>query len=273
VAYQPIRFYYYHAAREAIAITYNLTPVKTGNQQYDGRQGETFDWDALTFSAGVTTKRTHIQLEAAGTPGDDLDTLILSGHNINGNDVTLYTNPVTLDVDNWIRIAPDYTVTEANGVPIVLPLTTASGADRFATLTILQGSGANIVPEISELFLTKAHEMARGPEPGWEHSWRRTQRRFVNDAGVSSTMLLGAARKTWTFTFRGLEGADRTILQNMRTQTNDFSEPFWMRPPDTAYPHTYVELDRDSEWIQDQGNPLDQGTADTITLPMIEVLG
>ncbi len=61
-------------------------------------------------------------------------------------------------------------------------------------------------------------------------------------------------------------------MLDMRTQTADWAFPFWFRPPDTAFPHVFVELDRDATFVQDFDNP-QGGTSDRVTLNMIEVLG
>ena len=128
-------------------------------------------------------------------------------------------------------------------------------------------------PELTELFFTTKRELTRGPEPHWQHPWARTQRQFTSEGGVTSTWITGAARKRYRLTWRALVGADRQVFLDMREQTANWSEPFWFRPPDTTYPTILMELDRDSDWVQDFDSPLDSGTSDAITMPLIEVLG
>lgn len=265
-------FYYYHAAREAQSVTANDGgPINPVTRVFDSRQSDIFDWDGNVFTSGFPNKRITLEREGDGTPSDGIDTVIVSGHNFPGNRLTIFSNPITIDVDTVTLL--QYNVSEAAGLPIIKALSQTTPGDDLITAQISQDGGPDIAPELTELFLTTQHVIGRGPEFGWSHDWRRTQRRVVNDAGVSATSLLGAARKTFTLTWQALEGADRDILLDMRVQTNDFSEGFWFRAPDTVYGTLFMEVDRDPRFVQDAQNPLDFGTADRVTLDLIEALG
>lgn len=268
MAYQPPAFFYYHAVRDGSSLV--TAPVEASQDLstlFDSRQSEAF-----VFSTDLDDTSKFIAVTRDGSAeGDAVDTIIISGHNFTGAllDCTAGTNPTAVDLLN-----PNYTVTEAVGDLIVVPLTDSDdGGDDKITLGIIAGTAGAIVPQLTELFFTTIHEMTRGPEPDFNSSWRRNQERFVNSAGVSSTQLRGGARKTYTLTWKQLVGADRQILLDLRTQTSDWSHPWFFRPPDDAFPTVLVELDRDENRIQDFDSPLDTGTSDRVTLNMIEVKG
>ena len=262
MAYQAPAFYYYHAAREASAVVApNGAAGSNVNSFFDSRQGEAYVYNDTLTNLGSA----QVQITRSGGAERLLtDHVIISGHNFNGAEINVFGASGDL-------LIPDHTVTEANGEPISISLDTDNTAN-LVTFVVLPGTAGAVVPQMSELFYTTEHIMSRGPRPDFDTSWRRNQQRFVNDAGVSSTFLQGAARKTYTLTWQNLIGADRQIILDMRDQTSDWSNPFFFRPPDDTFPIVFVELDRDATFVQDFDNPLG-GTSDRVTLNMIEVLG
>ena len=259
MAYQSPAFYYYHALRDATSITNNAAITGELDFLFDSRRGEIIQW---TTGLDAGAKTITVQRENTAI-SDAVDHVILSGHNINGEDINIFADSGNL-IDSF------YTVTEANGDTIVIPFD-STDSDAEINLRII-ASASTTDPIWSEVFFTTKHEMSRGPRPDFDTSWRRNQQRFVNDAGVSSTFLQGAARKTYTLTWEQLVGTDRQIILDMREQTSDFSNAFWFLPPDDSFPIVFVELDRDASFIQDFDNP-QGGTSDRVTLSMIEVLG
>lgn len=267
MAYQAPAFYFYHGAREALSV------VATGESAvpfeiHDGRQGEPF-----IFSTDIGTSDKQFVIERPDTPeADAIDNLIVSGHNWLGMVINVETSPTVVDL-----LSPNHTVVEADGTPIFVPFTATQDVlpdHENLVMDLLQGAAAGgVIPEVTEMFFTTKRTMSRGPEPNWDHPWVRAQRNFVNDSGVSSVWAKGAARKRFRLTWRHLFGDDRQIFLDMREQTNNWSEPFWFLPPDDIYDPLLVELERDSDWQQDFANPLDTGTSDAITLPLIEVTG
>jgi hypothetical protein len=253
-------FYYYHAAREAQNATFQPASIVGSTfSLFDDRQGEVVASDQTSGNVFITVDR-ELTPEA-----DAVDTLIISGHNFAGLNIQVFAIP------GGVPMYPSTPVAEANGVPIIIPLTPElTSSNSEVQLGIINVS---VEPELTELTFTTEHALSRGPEPNWQHPWARTQRQFLSEGGVSSTWVTGAARKRFRMTWRHLVGADRQIFLDMREQTAQWSEPFWFRPPDTTYPTALYELDRDSDWVQDFDSPLDSGTSDAITMPLIEVLG
>ncbi|MEE8543977.1 MAG: hypothetical protein V3S94_08970 [Gammaproteobacteria bacterium] len=270
MSYQAPAFYFYHAAREAVSVAVD-TPDPSPEALFDGRQGEIYVY-TRDFATAGNNNLFNIERPSGSPAADAVDHIIISSHNLNLSEVECFASPTVVDL-----LVPNYTVTEANGVPIFIPLTTVqpvAGGHEDVQISFRQGGAAGtVVPEMGEVFLTTKHEMSRGPDPGWDHPWLRAQRQFVNESGVASTWLKGAARKRFNLTWHALEGADRQILFDLQEQTNDWSEPFWFQPPDTIYPSLLMQLERDSDWTQDGLSPLDTGTTDRVTLPLIEVLG
>lgn len=269
MAFQELAFYYYHGAREALIV--NVTASTGEEVLFDGRQGEIFVFpDDFTGLGGVAT----IQITRPDTPAADaVDHLIFSSHNFNGTKINALTNPTAVDL-----IDPDPVVTVANGVPLVVPFTTTQAVQpdhEQILVNIIQNTApGSLVPELGEIFLTTKHTMSRGPDPGWDHPWVRSQQQFTNVAGVTSTWLNGTARKRFVFTWHSLGDADRQILFDLQDQTDDWSQPFWIAPPDDIYGEVlFMQLERDGAWKQDGDNPLGNGTTDEVTLPLIEVLG
>lgn len=269
MAYRAPSFYFYHGLREALSVTLDAANLNSKFPLFDSRQGELFAFTTNYDAADVK----FIDVERPNTPeADAIDTIIISGHNLFDAQLDVFTSPTV----QTMLPGGLFPITTANGVPLFVTLTPVDVLPDSETVRIRftkgNQAGTNI-PEMTEIFLTTKRTMTRGPEPNWDHPWRRQQRRFVNDAGVSSTWLLGAARKSFTLTWRHLAGADRQIFLDMRVQTDDWSEPFWFEPPDDIYPPLLMEVDRDSEWSQDFDSPLDSGTSDAITMPLIEVTG
>ncbi len=269
MAYQNPAFYFYHGAREALSIAGFAPHSQVFDAIHDGRQGEPYffatDFAAADFKV--------FEIERSDTPAADaIDTIIISGHNWTGANLGVTVSPTPVDL-----LIPVRAVTEAAGVPIFVTLTSTqvvAGGHEFMRLDVLDGTApGTTVPEATEIFFTTKREMSRGPDPNWEHPWLRQQTQFTNEAGVTSTWLKGAARKLFSMTWRGLEGADRQLLFDLQAQTNDWSEPFWFQPPDDTYETLLVELERDADWTQDFLSPLDTGTTDEVTLELIEVLG
>ena len=276
MAYQNPAFYFYHLGRistEVLALPASPTPPDEF-PVYDSRLGELFKWPSNL----TTSKQMRHAINSTTDPNVLLiDTLIVAGQNMGGARINCFTNPGAVDILN-----PDYFPNvdgSENGKTLLIPLTAAvQGSATYIEVGFSHYNPPNvgsnlIVPEASEIWLTIERVMSRGPQPSWTHSWRRTQKRYESVGGVSSTWQTGPARKTWTLTWRNLHGADRQILLDGQDQTDDWSQPFWFRPPDTTYPTLLVELDRDADWQQDFSDPLIAGTSDKVTMPMIEVLG
>ena len=263
MAYQNPAFYFYHAAREAQDATFNPAGI-TGDVHslWDDRQGEVV--------ASTNTGNVFIDVDRELTPeADAVDTMIVSGHNFAGLNIQVFAVPS--GGGGGVPMYPSTPVAEANGVPIIVDLTPEpTSTNDSIQLGIISSTTE---PELTELMFTTKRELTRGPIPGWQHPWQRTQRQFTSEGGVTSTWLLGAARKRFRLTWRHLVGADRQVFLDMREQTAQWSQPFWFRPPDTTYETALYELDRDSDWQQDFDSPLDSGTSDAITMPLIEVLG
>lgn len=269
MAYQFPAFWFYHAARAAQNATcIPVSPDSSTYSLFDDRQGEVFAFESESGTSAFMYTDRQLTPEA-----DAVDTVIISGHNWNTFDI-LVLGVDSSNTGDTIEMLAQNEVTEANGVPIFRTLTPRDTTtyDRVQVQVVTPDGGPPF-PELTEMYLTTKHEMARGPEPNWQHPWARTQRQFLSDAGVSSTWATGPNRKRYRLTWRHLYGPDRQIFLDMREQTDGWSRPFWMRPPDSAYPDLLVELDRDSDWVQDFANPLESGTSDRITLPLIEVLG
>lgn len=275
MAYQAPAFYYYHAGREGEAAGGSHTGTAVDNANFftvfDSRQGELL---VFTNSLGSADQLVNAPVDGS-TLSDAIDTIIVSGHNFQGAKVVSFGQPSVK-----LLITPDFTVTQANKELLIIPLTpselpidpTDTGI-QFRVKTDGTGPIDAIVPEVSEVFFTTRHAMVKGPKINWQHPWVRSQRRFINAAGVSSTWLTGAARKTYRMTWENVTDADLTILLNLQIQTADWSHPFFFTPPDTAFPTLLMELDRESDWEQVFAAPLTAGIGHEITLPLIEVLG
>ena len=232
------------------------------------RNGDTFAFAELDVETIVTAAVDAVR-ERFKASGSRLDVEVAAGlPAITGDAEALVTVLVNLlDTD-------PYLVVEANGVPIIQPMTSIDPMLHIQAFPFdFTNPNPSLEPELSELWYTKKLEMSRGPEPGWDHPWLRSQNRFTSESGVTSTWLTGKARKRFELTFANVFGADRQLLFDLQAQTFDWSEPFWFRPPDTDYATLLVELDRDSLWRQDRDNPFGSGTSDRVTLPLIEVLG
>lgn len=259
MAYRAPSFYYYHGSRESTGIV--TSPIIAGEQVskfFDSRQGEAFAFlvTLATLKATIEVTRPEDALS------DAINAVIISGHNFSGGSLNIFSAGDMLD--------PDHAVTEANGELIVLDLDPDTGDARIF-VDIEEGASAGaVIPELTELFLTTKHTMARGPADPWQAPSRRNQEQFLNSAGVRSTLLRGAARKTYTLSWQNLETADQLILQNLQIQTSDFSQPFFFTPPDDTLPTVFVELDRDAGVVQ---NFLLGELRETWTLNLIEVLG
>ena len=267
MAYRNPAFYFYHGAREALSVT-GVSPASDETSAlFDGRQGEVYIF-GQDFTAGVS----GIRVTRDDTPeANAISHLIVAGHNWNLAEISVFTNPTFEDM-----LDPNYSVTEANGTLISIPLDPVAVLPDNEIIRVQVSIGTapgSVVPEWTECFLTTKREMSRGPDPEWEHPWLRQQTQFTNEAGVTSTWLKGAARKRFRMTWHALEGADRQILFDLQAQTNDWSEPFYFEPPDDTYPLLLVELARDADWQQDFPAPLGTGTTDEVTLDLIEVLG
>lgn len=269
MAYQNPAFYFYNHLRATLDAS--TSPTNQGDlfALYDSRLGELFAFDT---DLAASTK--HIIADLNQTAESNaIDTLIISGANCPGNEMRVLSYPVTFGVDVVAR-GPELVVPTPVPEPIVYELDSDFGTDDVLSLRVRTGSGSGAVfLEYSEVMFTTKRELTRGPNPGWDHPWQRTQNRFESPGGVTSTWQTGPARKRYTLTWSHLFGADRQIFLDMREQTNDWADPFWFLPPDDIYPIVFMELDRDSQWTQDHGNPLDSGTSDEVTLPLIEVLG
>lgn len=261
-------FYFYHGMREALSIAISSPHDSDLSATFDGRQGEVYAF-ATDFAAGDLK---FIDTERPNTPAADaIDHLIIAGHNWNDADLQVFTLPTVVFL---LGTTP---VTVANGELLIVPLTQTQDVlpdHEILRFQLLDGSAPGaVVPEMTEFFYTTKRIMTRGPEPGWDHPWLRSQIQFSNESGVTSTWLKGSARKRFKLTWRHLSGADRQIMFDLREQTNDWSEPFYFQPPDDIYPTLLMELARDSEWTQDFLDPLSTGTTDEVTLDLIEVKG
>ncbi len=264
---QAVAFYTYHGFRESAAVAAGGSAISAIEPLYDGRLGElTFYSNSLGVSAGSI--RPVLEQNALS---DAIDTVIIAGHNFQGAEIVVHGQPSVT-----AHVPPEYVVTETNRTPIKVPLTVAIDPTDTSLQVRVRTDGTGpvdaIVPQMTELWITTKHEMAKRPAPGWTAPWRRATQRFVNQDGVASTWMFGPARQTFRLTWEDLAGADLTILENMRAQTRDYTEPFWLQPPDdTMAPLIYVELDRDSDWEQVFEAPLNSGLGHRITLPLIEV--
>ncbi len=271
MAYQNPAFYPYHLLRDDAVVTTTTVPTQPNFPIFDERQGEVFAWETPMSDATDPQVRGAITASAESVL---TDTIFISGHNWNGFDLAVVGYPITFGVDP-VNLMPNYVILEANGVVIERDLTTQIDPMAHVLVTILDTTNPDPtrIPEVSEIWITTKLEMTRGPEPRWEHPWVRSQNRFVNDAGVTSTWLTGTARKRFSLTWDRVFGADRQTLFDLQRLSNDWSQPFWFRPPDTDYPTLLMELDRDGDWQQFLSNPAGSGTSDRVTLPLIQVLG
>jgi hypothetical protein len=265
MAYQNPAFYFYHNARESQDARGVPAPTaSSGFSLFDDRQGEVFAFEAMGDDILLSDR-------VQNATNDAVDTLIVSGHNWNGLDVRVRALIKGDEGNNPQVMRALATIIEADGVPIIMPLTPAL-SDPWDEFEIKVEAPASLA-ELTEMMFTTKRELTRGPEPNWQHPWARTQRQFLSEGGVSSTWITGANRKRYRLTWRHLVGADRQVFLDLREQSDGWSRPFFFRPPDDTYDTILMELDRDSDWVQDFDSPLDSGTSDAITMPLIEVLG
>jgi hypothetical protein len=267
MAYQNPAFYFYHSARESQDASGVPAPSATSPYSiFDDRQGEVFTFEGQVGGFVEINSQRPQTAEASL-----VDTLIISGHNWDGLQMLAQANDTT-GGGGTVGVISLQTISVPNGEPIFLD---ASPTDALIhdqlEIDVFETSAP--WPELTEMWWTQKRELTRGPVPGWDHSWARTQHQFTSQSGVTSTWLTGANRKRFRMTWRALSGDDRQVFLDMREQTDGWSRPFWMRPPDDIYETRLYELDRDSDWQQDLDDPLTSGTADQITMPMIEVLG
>lgn len=271
MAYRDPSFYFYNGGRDAVSV--ETIPSEVSNLKFpffDSRLGEVY-----TFETDLTAAASKFVIieRQPGAVSDAIDTIFVVGGNFPGNSLRCSGWPTTVGVDETF-LGPTLTVDTPIVDPIEYTLNTSVTGFDFIALKLLGDVGpVDFLPEFTEVFFTTKRTMTRGPNPHWEHPWQRSQRRFTSDAGVASTWLTGPARKRYTLTWSHLFGADRQIMLDMREQTDDWSQPFFFTPPDTIYPTVFVELDRNSDWMQDHDSPLDTGTSDEVTLPLIEALG
>lgn len=268
MANQDLILYTYHAGREGVEAggTIFASDVKNADLSpiVDGRQAEILLAD-VDLGTGTFAIQPPVEQNALS---DAINILIVSGHNMTGANIA-----ITGETSGDILLSPEVTISELARFPIVVPLTASvNAADTHIRATFSSnGPEDGITPEMTEIFFTTAHLMKR-PGTGWDHGTRQAQRRFESQSGASSTWLLGRARQLYRFTWDRLTGADLTILLNLRPQTNDFTEPFWIQPPDDSFPIAFVEIDRDADWQQMFEAPLAAGLGHRVTLPLIEVV-
>lgn len=275
MAYRAPSFYFFNLGREVGISNILIEPAVTqlAHPTFDGRQGELFQFED-SFGANAT-KRLEYALDTSVPEHHLIDTVIISGHNMNGNDLQIVSRVPGTEI-----VYGPTEVVEANGELILAEFTPGTPDRDELAVEFIQGSGSSLnITEYTEVFASikrtpgGANPVRGGPEFNWNHSWERTQRDFLNDAGVSSTLLLGAARKTWNLTWRNMTGTDRQIFLDMREQTSDWAHPFWFLPPDDAFPIQFVKMNANPQFIQDFINPGLAGVSDSITLPMIQVIG
>ncbi len=267
MANQDLILFYYNAGRAGVEAGGSLAGRAVDNADrtsaIDGRQGEILlaavDLGTLNFFVEFPLEQNALS--------DAIDTVIVSGHNFTGANLSAFGDPSSTSL-----VPGTSTITEASRETIRVALTVAPDSGDTSVQVFFASTGPEdaIIPELTEIFLTTAHTIQR-PLPGWDHGTRQAQQRFDNQSGGSSTWLLGRARQLYRFTWDNLTGADLTILENLRPQTNDFTEPFWLQPPDDSFPLVMVEIDRDSDWQQMFEAPLASGLGHRVTLPLIEV--
>ncbi len=262
---QDLILYTYNAGRAAVEAGDSIDGRPIENADFspvvDGRQGEIL---LATEDLGTANFHVNVPMEQNAL-SDAVDTVIVSGHNAIGAEILVRGRPsLTTFVSD--------TVTEENRSTIFRTLSVAIEPTDDDLRVIFESNGPQdgVSVELSEIFVTTAHTIKR-PLPGWDHGTRQAQQRFESQSGVSSTWLLGRARQLYRFTWDHLTGADLTILENLRPQSNDFTEPFWLQPPDDSFPLVMVEIDRDSDWQQMFEAPLASGLGHRVTLPLIEV--
>lgn len=274
MAYQAPAFYFYHAARvSGLLDPANITTAPTDvgiskSPLYDSRQGELY---TPTLEIQAVNHDTNIDI-TGDTISNLVDTILFTGGNFEGNAVACFSYPTTIGVDANTLLAIT-TVPGPFEKVVKLDLTATPGTDDFITFRINPGVGpTGFIPTVSEVWFSQERAMERGPDPGWDHPWVRSQNRFNTPGGVTSTWKTGGDRKRYNMTWNSLAGADRQILLDMRDQTDGWTQPWFFRPPDTEYPIVKVELDRDANWKNDIDDPLTAGTTDEVTLNMIESL-
>lgn len=271
MAVQNVAFYFYHGMREAISVGTSPGSSTPIDAMFDGRQGEIYVFDDTFTVEPVQT----VTFERPNTPeADAIDHVLIASHNLNGGLLNCFvTGTPTVDL-----IEPNHTITAANGELIIVPFTETQDVlpdHENMFLQILQGTiGGSVIPELGELMFTTKREMSSESslQPKWDHPWVRAQTSFLNESGVSSTWLKGSARKRWRFVWRNVRGADLQLLLDLQAQTADWSEPFYVQPPDDAFPTILMEVERDLDWNQDFLNVQLQVTHE-VTLPLIEAKG
>ncbi len=269
MAYRSPVFYFYHAGRLGSARGGSFTfssalTVGTDAQLVDGL----LDTPVTLTDTLLTENGFWDQPLDGSSISQALDTAIVAGHNWNGADIFSKTLP------NGLALIAQTLVSAANGVMFSFPFTLNNpyvGQTHIRVSVITNGGPEDsIVPSVTQIFLTQARQMTRGPAFNWDHPWVRSQARFETPGGVSHAWQTGDARKTFQLTWENVTGDDLQILIDLREQTAHYAHPFFFLPPDDSYDLLHVEV-VDADWRQDFYGSSTPGHR--ITLEMREVLG
>ena len=105
-----------------------------------------------------------------------------------------------------------------------------SGNQRYLRMRII-GTGTW---EIPELIFTRTRTLTRGPDPEWIDRKRPNTLVFQKESGAAALLSLGADRREFEFSYRGVDDADATndlALLLALIDAVGTSRPFYLDPP------------------------------------------
>lgn len=259
MSWQSAYFVMGHAAR--IAGNATMTPAAAaGFDAYYLRDGGA---QALAkFGSSGANSRVDID-RGAGTL-TTLDRLVIpSGHNLGAQTVTLYGSATGAFAGEETTL---HTFSSAAGL-INQTLTTPS-ALRYLRC-VFAGTGQW---QLGELWVGKTITLASGAAPRWSDPYAPNLITYVFDSGVTGSVELGPAIRSFSYSFDGLVAADTLLMEELLQDIGYGLHTFWFMPPDTGETLRLMRLSQPADRAQASSNPRGSGPVYTYSLEMIEDL-
>lgn len=252
----------YGALHVLEASTVTCTPAASASfplfYLFDRRGGSLF-----AFGSSGASSRIDVDRGAAGL--EVFDRLFIpSGHNLGAQTVTVKTSTTGAFAGEEVTRA------SFTSAPGLIDQAVTSNSDRFVRITFA-GTGTW---QLGELWLThRLSTGARGPDPRWNDVKRGQYDRTVYRSGVTSTAILGPARRVLGYSFNRLpDGAEGATLKAFLDAIAWGAVRFLLWPIDGSSP-LMAELDSQATRQQDSPNPQASGITWQVALPMVEALG
>jgi len=263
MAYRNPRFYFHHALRSAGVAALGGSTFSTANPRayvHDSGLGR-----LATFAAAAANQFVKADRGASYASLPQPDRLIIpNGHTLSTN--TLEVRHHTSDPGDGVTGTLVYGPTAQAAGLRVLTLGAAI-SNRYLSITV-PSSGAWSFPE---LWLSVLRTTTIGPDPEWTDGKAANQFEAQMRSGETYRLELGAERRFFEFTYRGLSGADLAVFTDMRTETRNGLYPLWVDPPDDGETAILMQILGGLEFEQDFPAPV-AGAQYRLTLRLLEVL-